>query len=337
MRYIYQYKDHLGNVRLSYSKNATTGLIAIEDTNDYYPFGLSFINGGASKYSPSTTYKNYKYNGKELQETGIYDYGARFYMPDIGRFGILDRFSEKNTNLSPYHYAVNNPIMFIDKNGDYAVSVHYRITYEAFINAGYSKKDADLYAHYASTYSDNPPNHASFLDFTFHPSETKMHLKRKGIDYSSTRDSQDEKNSMWHSMMSNDEHDAGMTREKATLRGLQFGWNNIFASKGKNLGKIGQGLHALQDAIAHGGASTDEHLGKNLSSASMMYNDMYGSTKEAEGLTKTATAVIDLLQGKTTNLKDGDKLDTRGMSKDQMGSFLSNLINSGFTGKITFY
>ncbi|MBW8361446.1 MAG: hypothetical protein K0M56_04590 [Kaistella sp.] len=30
------------------------------------------------------TFFNYKYNGKELQETGMYDYGARMYMQDIG-------------------------------------------------------------------------------------------------------------------------------------------------------------------------------------------------------------------------------------------------------------
>lgn len=33
--YIYQYKDHLGNVRLSYDKN-----LAIVEENNYYPFGL---------------------------------------------------------------------------------------------------------------------------------------------------------------------------------------------------------------------------------------------------------------------------------------------------------
>ena len=118
LKYIYQYKDHLGNVRLSYSKNATTGLIAIEDTNDYYPFGLSFINGGASNFSPSTTFKNYKYNGKELQETGMYDYGARFYMPDIIRWGVIDNKAEKYTTESPYTYALNNPIRFIDPDGN---------------------------------------------------------------------------------------------------------------------------------------------------------------------------------------------------------------------------
>ena len=124
LKYIYQYKDHLGNVRLSYSKNATTGLIAIEDTNDYYPFGLSFINGGASNYSPSTTYKNYKYNGKELQETGMYDYGARMYMPDIGRWGVLDGKGELYLSKSPYSYANNTPVNAIDPDGNIVIFIN---------------------------------------------------------------------------------------------------------------------------------------------------------------------------------------------------------------------
>ncbi|AZA58196.1 RHS repeat-associated core domain-containing protein [Chryseobacterium shandongense] len=61
----------------------------------------------------------YKYNGKELQETGMYDYGARFYMPDIGRWGVLDNYSESYNSLSPYNYVAGNPVRYIDINGEW--------------------------------------------------------------------------------------------------------------------------------------------------------------------------------------------------------------------------
>ncbi|REC60907.1 hypothetical protein DRF65_17870, partial [Chryseobacterium pennae] len=111
-KYIYNYADHLGNVRLSYFKNGT-GIEVLEE-NNYYPFGLKHegynILGGNPSY-------NYKYNGKELQETGMYDYGARMYMPDLGRWGVVDPLAEKMTRHSPYNYAFNNPIRFIDPDG----------------------------------------------------------------------------------------------------------------------------------------------------------------------------------------------------------------------------
>jgi RHS repeat-associated protein len=115
-QYIYQYQDHLGNVRVSFGRNTQTQALEIVDANDYYPFGMNHLKSGTSFFGTSS-YKNYKYNGKELQETGMYDYGARMYMSDIGRWGTIDPLAEKYRRHSTYNYAVNNPIRFIDPDG----------------------------------------------------------------------------------------------------------------------------------------------------------------------------------------------------------------------------
>jgi len=114
--YIYQYKDHLGNVRLSYNKN-----LNIIEENNYYPFGLE------QKSHPNiiSTLGNaiaqkYKYNGKELQDElqlNVYDYGARNYDPALGRWMNIDPLAEINPSFTTYHYCSNNPTNRTDPTG----------------------------------------------------------------------------------------------------------------------------------------------------------------------------------------------------------------------------
>jgi RHS repeat-associated protein len=87
--------------------------------NEYYSYGLQNLQMSSTQYGSKP--QNYKYNGKELikdfkleQE----DFGARLYSPQIGRWCMTDRFASKYMEMTPYHYGANNPIKYIDVNGD---------------------------------------------------------------------------------------------------------------------------------------------------------------------------------------------------------------------------
>lgn len=90
------------------------GSLLVQETH-YDPWGLE-LTGIGYEY-PGVKKNKYLYNGKELiEDNGLqyYDYGARMYDPAIGRFMVQDRFAVKYLDLTPYQYAANNPIMFID-------------------------------------------------------------------------------------------------------------------------------------------------------------------------------------------------------------------------------
>jgi RHS repeat-associated protein len=113
--YEYQYflKDHLGNTRITFNE---TGTIIQEDS--YYPFGMNMA--GLSHESGVDLPNKFLYNGKELQDDfglGWYDYGARFYDAQLGRWHCIDPHAENYLNWTTYNYVANNPILLVDPDG----------------------------------------------------------------------------------------------------------------------------------------------------------------------------------------------------------------------------
>ncbi|WP_394665161.1 RHS repeat-associated core domain-containing protein [uncultured Chryseobacterium sp.] len=121
-QYIYQYKDHLGNTRVSFGKNST-GALEIVDANDYYPFGMNHLKSGNSFFG-SSSYKNYKFQEQELQETGFYSFKWRNYMPDVGRFFNIDPLSEKYSYQSHYNFSENRVVDARELEGLEAVVIN---------------------------------------------------------------------------------------------------------------------------------------------------------------------------------------------------------------------
>ena len=81
----------------------------------YMPYGELWVNQRNSTYD-----ERYKFTGKERDAETGYDYfGARNYSSAITTWLSVDPLAEKYYYISPYAWCGNNPILNIDKNGQY--------------------------------------------------------------------------------------------------------------------------------------------------------------------------------------------------------------------------
>jgi RHS repeat-associated protein len=80
---------------------------------------------GISSKSFGKAENRYKFNSKELNNKEfsdgagleVYDYGARNYDPQIGRWHVVDELAEKISSITPYNYVANDPLNGIDPDG----------------------------------------------------------------------------------------------------------------------------------------------------------------------------------------------------------------------------
>src|SRR5690554_4008821 len=142
-KYVFTYTDHLGNIRLKYAQDpSNNNQISILEEDHYYPYGLKHSGynsfhqifamgddgdgpGTGIVLTPVNPFlgdsHKYKFGGKEYQEEfdiNIYDFGARNYDPALNKWMNIDPLAEMMRRHSPYNYAFNNPVFFIDPDGN---------------------------------------------------------------------------------------------------------------------------------------------------------------------------------------------------------------------------
>jgi RHS repeat-associated protein len=107
----YVLKDHLGSA--SVLTDVSGKPVSGADTR-YYPFGEA-----RSSTTPMLTDKLFT-GQREMAGLGIYNYGARFYSPKLGRFLSADTIVHGYTNpqnLNRFSYVTNNPLRYTDPTG----------------------------------------------------------------------------------------------------------------------------------------------------------------------------------------------------------------------------
>ncbi|MEW6774622.1 MAG: RHS repeat-associated core domain-containing protein [Bacteroidota bacterium] len=125
----YELADWLGNVRVVINDKKTpqgtnpsnmTYAAQVLEVSDYYPFGSPLYGRRWS-----VGYR-YGFNRKEMDNEvkgfgNDYDYGDRHYDPRVGRWLSVDKLAKNYVPISPYVFAINNPIKLLDSDGKVVV------------------------------------------------------------------------------------------------------------------------------------------------------------------------------------------------------------------------
>jgi RHS repeat-associated protein len=123
--------EHLGGTNIMTSMSGDE----LQDSySEYMPFGSALSNSlnntGGNQYqnqnTPDATSDRsggFQFSGKELDDSGLYYYGARYYDPQLGRFLQPDPAypGPSSQHLNRYSYVLNNPLRYVDPTGSQEV------------------------------------------------------------------------------------------------------------------------------------------------------------------------------------------------------------------------
>lgn len=107
----YSLSDHLGSITKTLDARAL--LISAEG---YFAFGGTAWMAARSQIEAD--YKFIRYSGKEMDRTGLYYYGARYYVPWLSRWINADPAGDAD-GPNRYAFVGNNPLRYVDSVGAY--------------------------------------------------------------------------------------------------------------------------------------------------------------------------------------------------------------------------
>ena len=146
----------------------------LASTYKYDPYGNIIETGGNSADSSPFRFSTKYFD----DESGLYYYGYRFYVPQLGRWVNRDAFGEHG-GLNLNQFVNNNPSLILDPLGLYGIDAHLGLTHYLATMAGFCEEDARLVADWNQWVDDNPSTNPfyswlRYFEFGFGANSLKM-------------------------------------------------------------------------------------------------------------------------------------------------------------------